>query len=52
MHFILIFRIEMEVTTLHFIVNHGGGSWAMTCADVDQNGWKDVALMAALEIWW
>ncbi|MBK6989957.1 MAG: VCBS repeat-containing protein [Bacteroidetes bacterium] len=30
--------------TTHFIVNHGGGSsWAMTCADVDQNGWKDVA---------
>lgn len=31
--------------TTHFIVNNGGGSsWAMTCADVDHNGWKDVAL--------
>ena len=30
--------------TTHFIMNHGGGSsWAMTCADVDHNGWKDVA---------
>lgn len=31
--------------TSHSIMNNGGGSsWAMTCADVDQNGWKDVAL--------